>query len=169
VNTNGTRDLGLFQINDGGTLQELGGDEAKAFDPYWNVDAAHRLWRRYGWIRWTCAFRVGILDPALTSTTADTTTTTTAPRWQGATSFYWPLATTTTAPRPAPVPPLPNGAVTTAPPAPDAVPPPGPAPAPTTPPTAAPPAPAPTTAAGTPTTVPGTGSGDAMGSGSAPD
>jgi hypothetical protein len=97
VNTNGTRDLGLFQINDGGTLQELGGDEGLAFDPVWNVDAAFRLWRSYGWIRWTCAFRVGILDPALTSTSGASTTTVST-RASSSTSFNWPLASTTTAP-----------------------------------------------------------------------
>jgi hypothetical protein len=118
VNTNRTRDLGLFQINDGGTLQELGGDEGKAFDPVWNVDAAYRLWRAYGWIRWTCAFRVGILDPALTSTTGSSTTTTAPPstRSQSPTTFVWPLATTTTTP-PGPAPTAaPTTAPTTAPP-----------------------------------------------------
>jgi hypothetical protein len=107
VNTNRTRDLGLFQINDGGTLQELGGTEAPAFDPVWNVDAAYRLWRSYGWIRWTCAFRVGILDPDLTSTSgASSTTATTRPptRVSSPTTFNWPLTTSTTAP-PATAPP----------------------------------------------------------------
>jgi hypothetical protein len=151
VNTNGTRDLGLFQINDGGTLQELGGDEGLAFDPVWNVDAAYRLWRSYGWIRWTCAFRVGILDPALTSTSGSSTTTVTtrpAARASSSTSFNWPLASTT-GPAPATTAPPTTAAPTTVPPT-----------------TAAPTTVAPTTAA--PTTVPVTTSATTPLSGSPP-
>jgi hypothetical protein len=144
VNTNRTRDLGLFQINDGGTLQELGGTEALAFDPVWNVDAAYRLWRSYGWIRWTCAFRVGILDPDLTSTSGSSTSTTatTRPptRVSSPTTFNWPLTTSTTAP-PTTAAPASTVAPTTA------------ATAPTT---AAPTTSAPTTSATTPTSGPPT-------------
>lgn len=42
-NTNGSRNWGVFQISDG-RLLELGGTPRQAFDPAWNIDAAHRLW-----------------------------------------------------------------------------------------------------------------------------
>jgi hypothetical protein len=42
-NTNGSRNWGVFQISDG-RLLELGGTPLRAFDPAWNIDAAHRLW-----------------------------------------------------------------------------------------------------------------------------
>jgi hypothetical protein len=42
-NTNGSRNWGIFQISDG-RLLELGGTPRQAFDPVWNIDAAHRLW-----------------------------------------------------------------------------------------------------------------------------
>ncbi len=42
-NTNGTRNWGLFQISDM-RLQEFDGTPADAFDPEWNIRAAHRLW-----------------------------------------------------------------------------------------------------------------------------
>ncbi|WP_439380950.1 helix-turn-helix domain-containing protein [Amycolatopsis lexingtonensis] len=42
-NTNGSRNWGVFQISDG-RLLELGGTPRQAFDPVWNIDAAHRLW-----------------------------------------------------------------------------------------------------------------------------
>ena len=53
-NANRTYDWGIFQLNDGGTLQELGGAPALALIPDWNVSAAHRLWQRHGWKRWRC-------------------------------------------------------------------------------------------------------------------
>ncbi|MFJ1811422.1 MULTISPECIES: helix-turn-helix domain-containing protein [unclassified Streptomyces] len=42
-NTNGSRNWGLFQISDA-RLRELDGTPLRAFDPEWNINAAHRLW-----------------------------------------------------------------------------------------------------------------------------
>ncbi|MFB9690504.1 helix-turn-helix domain-containing protein [Amycolatopsis plumensis] len=42
-NTNGSRNWGVFQISDA-RLLELGGTPRQAFDPAWNIEAAHRLW-----------------------------------------------------------------------------------------------------------------------------
>jgi hypothetical protein len=42
-NTNGSRNWGVFQISDA-RLLELGGTPRIAFDPAWNIEAAHRLW-----------------------------------------------------------------------------------------------------------------------------
>jgi hypothetical protein len=42
-NTNGSRNWGIFQISDA-RLLDLGGTPRQAFDPGWNIDAAHRLW-----------------------------------------------------------------------------------------------------------------------------
>lgn len=56
-NRNGTRDWGLFQLNDGGTLQSLGITPAQALDPATNIDAAHRLFLRRGWRPWVCSTR----------------------------------------------------------------------------------------------------------------
>lgn len=60
--SDGTRDLGLFQLNTGGTEQELLGlthhstaDLDLAFNPTWNVSAAALLYQRDGWSRWSCA------------------------------------------------------------------------------------------------------------------
>lgn len=62
VNKDGTRDLGVFQLNTGGTLQEILGltghpatDLNLAFNPVWNVRGAALLYHRDGWGRWTCA------------------------------------------------------------------------------------------------------------------
>ncbi|MEV6382839.1 helix-turn-helix domain-containing protein [Streptomyces sp. NPDC051773] len=46
-NTNGTRNWGVFQISDT-RLRELGGTPRKALQPEWNIQAAHRLWKRAG-------------------------------------------------------------------------------------------------------------------------
>ena len=46
-NTNGTRNWGVFQISDA-RLRTLGGTPRKALEPEWNVQAAHRLWKRAG-------------------------------------------------------------------------------------------------------------------------
>jgi len=53
-NADGTRDWGVFQLNDGGTLQSLGGTHELALVPEWNIGAAHRLWLAHGWTRWRC-------------------------------------------------------------------------------------------------------------------
>jgi hypothetical protein len=42
-NTNGSRNWGVFQISDD-RLLELGGTPLRAYDPAWNIEAAHRLW-----------------------------------------------------------------------------------------------------------------------------
>jgi hypothetical protein len=42
-NTNGSRNWGVFQISDN-RLRELEGTPVKAFDPAWNIEAAHKLW-----------------------------------------------------------------------------------------------------------------------------
>jgi hypothetical protein len=54
ANADGSHDWGIFQLNDGGTLQELGGTVELAMIPEWNVSAAHRLFARHGWKRWQC-------------------------------------------------------------------------------------------------------------------
>ena len=52
-NTNGTNDWGLFQLNDGGTLQYAGGTpDVSALRPRWNVRAAARLISDVGWGPW---------------------------------------------------------------------------------------------------------------------
>jgi hypothetical protein len=42
-NSNGSRNWGVFQISDL-RLEQQGGTPLKAFDPAWNIEAAHRLW-----------------------------------------------------------------------------------------------------------------------------
>ncbi|MFJ9346013.1 helix-turn-helix domain-containing protein [Streptomyces sp. NPDC101237] len=42
-NTNGSRNWGVFQISDT-RLRDLHGTPLRAFDPDWNIRAAHRLW-----------------------------------------------------------------------------------------------------------------------------
>lgn len=42
-NTNGSRNWGVFQISDA-RLRDLDGTPLRAFDPDWNIKAAHRLW-----------------------------------------------------------------------------------------------------------------------------
>jgi hypothetical protein len=53
-NTNGTADRGLFQLNDGGTMQRLGVTSRMAFDPYHNARAAKILYDDRGWKPWVC-------------------------------------------------------------------------------------------------------------------
>lgn len=67
-NTNGTYDHGLFQINDGGTLQSLLSqtghdpqDLTLAADPAWNAQAAGILYAQRGWEPWTCAAKAQIV------------------------------------------------------------------------------------------------------------
>lgn len=63
ANSNGTRDYGLFQFNDGGTLQgwltTTGEDPSnihKALDPHWSARAAAMKVQRDGnWGQWSCA------------------------------------------------------------------------------------------------------------------
>jgi len=42
-NTDGSRNWGVFQLSDA-RLRDLGGTPLRAFDPAWNIEAAHRLW-----------------------------------------------------------------------------------------------------------------------------
>jgi hypothetical protein len=52
-NANRTNDWGLFQLNDGGTLQHAGGRPgASALRPRWNARAAARLIADVGWWPW---------------------------------------------------------------------------------------------------------------------
>ncbi len=72
VNSNGTRDFGVFQINDGGTLQaalrSLGIEytsitqaRKKALNPETNVRLARVIWDSRGWQPWTCAAKLKIV------------------------------------------------------------------------------------------------------------
>ncbi|MGB8021997.1 MAG: hypothetical protein WCF04_12270 [Candidatus Nanopelagicales bacterium] len=71
-NSNGTRDYGIFQINDGGTLQAAlrrvgvsysSTSQARdhALDPLTNVRMAAVIWQSRGWQPWTCAAKVGVV------------------------------------------------------------------------------------------------------------
>lgn len=53
TNTNGTKDWGLFQLNDGGTLQYAGGTPGQdSLRPRWNARAAAHLVAEVGWGPW---------------------------------------------------------------------------------------------------------------------
>ena len=73
ANTNGSRDFGVFQINDGGTLQaalrklgvkftDLSDARTKALDPAVNVKMARAIWDARGWQPWTCAGKLKIVS-----------------------------------------------------------------------------------------------------------
>jgi hypothetical protein len=53
-NRNGTRDLGIFQLNDA----YWGGEEN--FDWKTNIDKAHKIFKNGGWRQWSCSHRIGI-------------------------------------------------------------------------------------------------------------
>jgi hypothetical protein len=64
--SNGTEDLGLFQFNTGGTLQEVLGLVGKpttalhlAYNENLNVQMAVALYRRDGWGPWSCKYVLG--------------------------------------------------------------------------------------------------------------
>ena len=72
LNSNGTRDWGVFQLNDGGTLQgalrRIGvafGSTAEAqqlaLDAETNVRAARVIWANRGWAPWVCAYKTGVV------------------------------------------------------------------------------------------------------------
>ncbi len=72
-NTNGTRDFGVFQINDGGTLQaalravgvsssSIADAREKALKPELNVRMARAIWDSRGWQPWTCAAKLEIVS-----------------------------------------------------------------------------------------------------------
>lgn len=54
LNKNGTRDLGIFQLNDA----YWGGEEN--FDWKLNIDKAHKIFEKQGWKPWTCSTRVNV-------------------------------------------------------------------------------------------------------------
>lgn len=61
-NRNGSSDVGVFQFNDGGTLQYYVGTVEEALDP---VDAAGAAWdyvRERGWQPWTCGELMGAVE-----------------------------------------------------------------------------------------------------------
>lgn len=71
-NSDGTRDWGLFQLNDGGTLQgaltaighkpkSLLHARTMALDPNLNIKAAVWLFKQRGWAPWVAAYKVGIV------------------------------------------------------------------------------------------------------------
>lgn len=73
ANQNGSRDWGVFQLNDSGTLQTAlraigigfaNTQQAQqlAMDPEINVRAARWLWSVRGWGPWVCAYKTGIVD-----------------------------------------------------------------------------------------------------------
>jgi hypothetical protein len=62
ANRNKTVDRGLFQLNDGGTMQRLGVTAKEAFNPKINAAAAKILFEDRGWQPWSCQYVYGILD-----------------------------------------------------------------------------------------------------------
>ncbi len=73
VNEDGTRDWGLFQLNDGGTLQgalraidvefnSTAQAQQLALDPDINAKAAAAIYAERGWSPWVCADNTGIVD-----------------------------------------------------------------------------------------------------------
>jgi hypothetical protein len=72
-NSNGSRDFGVFQINDGGTLQaalravgvsfsSITDARKKALDPALNVRMARAIWDSRGWQPWTCAAKMKVVS-----------------------------------------------------------------------------------------------------------
>ena len=55
-NRNGTTDWGLFQLNDGGTMQSV--LRGSWSNPVHNSRAAYRLYRQRGWGPWVCSRKV---------------------------------------------------------------------------------------------------------------
>ena len=70
-NSNGSYDYGLFQFNDGGTIQEIlpriGYSGTLSEQIEWvldgriNTQAARELWRQRSWQPWWCAHKLGIM------------------------------------------------------------------------------------------------------------
>lgn len=72
TNSNGTTDWGIFQLNDGGTLQgslrrvgvsfsSTRDAQQKALDPATNVKAAGAIYADRGWAPWVCAYKQQIV------------------------------------------------------------------------------------------------------------
>jgi hypothetical protein len=79
ANANGTRDWGIFQLNDGGTLQgalrRIGVSfdttvdaQQLALDAETNVRAARDIYDSRGWAPWVCAQKTGIVASLYTRT-----------------------------------------------------------------------------------------------------
>jgi hypothetical protein len=79
LNSNGTRDWGVFQLNDGGTLQaalqRIGVAYAStaeaqrlALDAETNIRAARSIYDSRGWAPWVCAHKTGIVAALYTRT-----------------------------------------------------------------------------------------------------
>ncbi|MDH3958465.1 MAG: hypothetical protein OEV20_09500 [Actinomycetota bacterium] len=71
-NANGSRDFGVFQINDGGTLQaalrgigvkadDISDARKKALNAKVNVQMARAIWGSRGWQPWVCASKLKIV------------------------------------------------------------------------------------------------------------
>lgn len=71
-NANGSRDFGVFQINDGGTLQaalrgigvkvdDISDARKKALNAKLNVQMARAIWGSRGWQPWVCASKLKIV------------------------------------------------------------------------------------------------------------
>ena len=54
-NSNGTRDFGLMQINDGAWSYYFGNKWADVLDLHQNIAMAHQIYSLYKWQPWTCA------------------------------------------------------------------------------------------------------------------
>lgn len=78
-NGNGSRDFGVFQVNDGGTLQaalkkigvsfaNISEAREKALNPAVNVRMARAIWDARGWQPWTCAAKLKIVAGLYQST-----------------------------------------------------------------------------------------------------
>jgi hypothetical protein len=149
VNSNGTRDWGLFQLNDGGTLQNAlraigvpfaSTAEAQqlALDAETNVRAARAIFNGRGWSPWVCAAKLGIVA-GLYSRTPGPMDGRYNDVGQGA-GYAAPSRPAASAPAPAPAPaPKPAPAPPPPPATPPATPPPASTPPPVTPPASTPP------------------------------
>ena len=69
-NRDGSSDLGLFQLNNGGTMQRLKVSPASAKIATVNANAAYRLYKDRGWEPWTCAsvLKSKVVKPTLVRT-----------------------------------------------------------------------------------------------------
>ncbi|MFN8125097.1 MAG: hypothetical protein U0R64_01100 [Candidatus Nanopelagicales bacterium] len=79
VNSDGTIDWGVFQLNDGGTLQgalsaigvsysSTAEAQKRALDTETNVKAAASIYAERGWGPWVCAYKIGVVAALYSST-----------------------------------------------------------------------------------------------------
>ena len=79
TNRNGTTDWGVFQLNDGGTLQgalrrigapfsSIAEAQQLALDAETNVRAARNIYDSRGWAPWVCAYKTGIVASLYSNT-----------------------------------------------------------------------------------------------------